>query len=394
MNRLLIIFLFISTWAHAQQSQFVSKDSLIAGSFYQAVYEVPQQAGKTYRLLVNSAYGVSVLKSVSANSRVQFDFPSHLTELKGVLSLRLLDDGNQIIDKRTLHIMADTSYQPLVEALCGPKQILVGGEDYTAIIGTVLDSLDNPYPEDTPISFQYRFKNSQKMENVSSKPLYAYHRFFSSDQTGHPVISVFSNGAAHQEFELTLYANAPLTFSLTIERDHPYADGKQVAEIKTTRIADRYGNSIGDGSLVDFKIEAGDGSIYYAQATTIKGVASAYVPAPSIPMRWRVQASVNQYVQSSSLSVNFLSAVQPFSIDKEGDEIKIGPIKSFIDQWVAYRTPVELSFYTDDVEVLSTTALTEDGMVILDLKNFNLYPCKYTLKANCGGQIQTFEFEL
>ena len=303
MIRLITILLLATSFCYAEEARFISEDSLIANKYYEAQYALSHQEQQPYKLIVSSAYGTSILKSNSEKGRLNFLFPVGLSTLKGTLSLRLLNQKNELVSKNTIVIYADTSYQPVMQAFCGPKQILVGGEDYTAVIGTVIDSLDNPYPEGTPVEFQYRFKGIQKKVVVETTPLYSYHRFFSSNQTGYPVISVSSNGASFEDFELTLYAQAPVKFNLIPKRDHDYADGKQVTLINTSRIMDKYGNSIGDGSLVDFKISTSEGRLYRAQATTINGVATAYIPAPTKPVKWTIQAAVDPFVESYKLEI-------------------------------------------------------------------------------------------
>ncbi len=380
--------------AVAQQVSYASRHVSMAGQPYLAAYHLGNEdEGATYKAIIAGAYGLYTIENSSSECTVDFQLPSHLLAVKGDLSLKLLHQGS-IIHHSTITIKADTTRAPIIEAYCGPKQIISGGQDYTAVIGTVLDSLDNPWPKNTPTTFQYRYKGTSRSRTIASKNLYAYHRFYSNNQTGHPVISVSAMGAAHEEFELTLYPGAPQRFSLTIDRDHDYADGKQIAAITTTKITDKNGNAIADGSLVNFNITSDDGALSKAQATTINGVATLQIPAPDRPVTWLIEAAINQFVNSDPLETSFKSAIQPFAINKKNDSIMIGPIKSFSDHWVPYRTPVAIEIMAENIKVASTTVLSESGMAILDLASLNLEPCDYTLKATCGGYIETFDFEL
>lgn len=394
MIRLVAILMLVNLNAVASKVSYTSTHFSMAGKPYLASYHISNEdEGATYKAIVVGAYGIFTIENSSSECTVDFQLPSHLLAVKGDLSLKLLYQGS-IIQHTIITIKADTTRAPIIEAYCGPKQIISGGLDYTAVIGTVLDSLDNPWPKNTTTTFQYRYKGNSRNRTIPSKKLYAYHRFYSDNQAGHPVISVSAKGAAHEEFELTLYPGAPQRFSLTIDRDHDYADGKQIAAITTTKITDKNGNAIADGSLVNFNITTDDGGLSKAQATTINGVATLHIPAPDRPVTWLIEAAINQFVNSDPLETSFKSAIQSFTINKKNDSIMIGPIKSFIDQWVPYRTPVAIEIRMENIKVASTTVLSESGMAILDLGSLNLEPCDYTLKATCGGYMKTFDFEL
>ncbi len=357
----------------------------IAGKLPGISYAIDIQEGARLRLLVLHSFGLHSWQANAAECVVSFPTSSELWNHSGEVELKLFFE-NQLLSEEKLTILPDTSYAPLVEAYCGPKQILTGGEDFTMVIGTGVDSLDNPWPRGTAVDYEYLFKRTFKKRSVNTKTLHSYTRFFSDDESGTPVITVASHGSSHSEFNVTLYPNRPETFSLEYDRSHKYADGKQVTAIKTSVIKDELRNIIADGTLVYFKIVSNLGTTTYATAGMVNGIATIRLPAPKEAMLWTVQAFIEDYTKSTESSIEYLPSVKPYPVAFEEGMMKIGPIKGFSYQFVPDHTEINITLCHKD-EHYKTVLYTAGGKATFDPEKLNLTRGLYDVVLNCGGQI-------
>ncbi len=364
----------------------LTPDTVTAGSVHEIVYHADVPDRPMLRLVVWHNFGMYSQQAVVNDCNVLFNTTSVIWQHSGHVVLKLYQ-ANNLLATDHLVISPDTAYPPEVEAYCGPKQILAGGEDFTMVIGSSLDSLDNPWPQGTEMTYRYIFKSHLKVRQAETKALHGYVRFFSDNEAGTPVISVAWKNTARSEFDITVYPNYPTDFILSYDRAHPYADGKQITTITTTEIMDTLGNQIADGSMVYFKISTSKGEIMQAMATTVAGIANVMLPAPGEATRWSVQAYIEDYVQSSPLTISYLPSVRPFSIQWTDDrELIIGPVTGFLNQYVPNHTEVEITLCHNDRELLKTI-YTQEGMAQLDLGEMDLEDGYYTVTVNCGGQI-------
>jgi hypothetical protein len=383
-----ILLITINQLAIGQDVVMTNNHQRIAGdnSLVGFQIETDTYEDHTLRLVVFHNFGISTYSNKVEDCLIGFNLTQSLTDQSGEFSLRLYDD-TELIAQGLLLIGADTTQLPLIDALCGPKQILIGGEDHTALVSTTLDSLDNPWPEGTSTRFDYVFKDIIKTANKNSKPLYTYHRFYSDNESGNAVISVQSQQGTHKEFDLTLYPNFPQDFSLIPDRDHYYADGKQVTEINTSRIVDRFGNVTPDGTIVNFIIEAKDQPFQTGIGRTINGVATLKIPAPLSPIIWNVSAQIDQFAKSDQVAIDYQKAIAPFTAKELPSKIiEIGPITSFIGQLVPDHTRVDLQIFQNGELHQTIMAFTKNGIAHSDLTPLNLAPCTYEILVNCGGE--------
>ena len=383
-----ILLIIINQLAMAQKAMMTNNNQRIAGDNSIVYFQTETDAYQdhTLRLVVFHNFGISTYLKKVENCFVGFDLSQSLTEQSGELSLRLYAD-TELIAQELFIISTDTTQLPLLDALCGPRQILTGGEDHTALVSTTLDSLDNPWPEGTPTRFDYVFKNTVKTAIKNSKPLYTYQIFYSDNESGNAVISVQSQKGTHSEFDLTLHPNFPQDFLIKSDRDHYYADGKQVTEINTSRIVDRFGNVTSDGTIVNFIIEAKGHPFQTGIGRTINGVATLKIPAPLSPITWNVSAQINQFAKSDEIAINYQKSISPFSAKElSSKRIEVGPITSFIGQLVPDHTHVDLHIFQNGELHQIITAFTKNGIARADLTPLNLAPCEYEILVNCGGE--------
>jgi len=392
-NKLIIILFFIPILVNGQRVVYQSNNHVTAGESFQAVY----YANDSYTaclLLIQTSLGMHRLKGANENCHFIFNLPKPLMSLAGDITLVLLDTQKHILRKDILSIRPNTNVQPEIEAYCGPKQILTGGEDYTEIIGTVLDPADNPWPENTSVEVIYSHMGENRINSIKSNPVYAYHRFYSGNQAGHPLIAISSNGAYHHEFELTQYPNAPTGFHLEVDRNHDVADGKHINKISTSIITDQYGNRMANGTMVSFRIIDTQGLLGFAQAPTMEGIATIHLPAPERASRWTIEPEIEQYVKGVPLEISFSPFARSFPVVFDNNVVIIGPVTGDKGQFISHNTKITIQISESGQLVDQREAFTDYGMAEIDLRSLNLEPCTYQLVLECGGQSEHLEIEV
>ncbi len=367
--------------------KLLSKDTLVAGQVEEILYQVDRDEPLSLRLVVLHNFGVYSQKAMVNNCMVSFKTSSVIWDHSGRFELTLYYQ-DKVLSKNIITMVPGTSYAPEVEAYCGPKQILAGGEDFTMVIGSSLDSLDNPWPVGTEITYRYVFKSHAKLRTAKTKVLHSYVRFYSDNESGTPVISVAKDNSSRNEFDITIYPNHPKSFKLSYDRAHPYADGKQITTIVTNEIIDTLGNRIADGSMVYFEIKTSYGEIMQAMGTTVGGIADITLPAPAKAMDWSVRAYIEDYSQSNTISIPYLPSVKPFAIQWTKDQqLIIGPVTGFLQQYVPNYTEMEVMICAAHTEV-TKTIYSREGMAFLDVGEMGLEKGTYTVTVGCGGQIK------
>ena len=367
--------------------KLLTRDTLVAGRVDEILYSVDTGEPLQLRLVVSHNFGVYSQQAVTDDCAVSFAAQSVTWHHSGQYRVKLFYQ-DQVLCENTIVIVPDTSYIPEVEAYCGPKQILAGGEDFTMVIGSSLDPHDNPWPRGTEMTYRYIFKSHAKQRTAKTKALHSYVRFYSDDESGTPVISVTKDNSSRNEFDITIYPNHPTGFRLTYDRAHPYADGKQITSITTSEIKDTLGNRVADGSLVYFKIITSHGETVQAMGTTVGGIADITLPAPAEATKWSASAYIEDYCQSNTITIRYLPSVRPYEVRWADDQqlLIIGPVTGFLQQYVANHTEVQVMICGDEQEIFKTI-YTREGMAELNVGEMGLDKGIYTFTINCGGQI-------
>ncbi|MEL7006793.1 MAG: hypothetical protein AAFN93_29305 [Bacteroidota bacterium] len=189
-------------------------------------------------LLFYHSYGVIELSNTKKGGMLSFQIPSLLSQYAGTFRYELIAGQTPL---RKGNIIIKSSVASDLETYCGPKHILVGGEDFSMLTSLILDELDNPIPNTTDLS-------AQVGGNIISKPmdssvLINYTKIFSPKKRGNGAVAAKFGDLASQEFRLEFYANQPEDYQIAVEKQHEYADGIQLVSITSSTIRDQYGNN-------------------------------------------------------------------------------------------------------------------------------------------------------
>lgn len=321
--------------------------------------------GNMPKLILSSSYGSTVLKATVDSEAVYFLIPSYIAKKSGWITYSLVLN-TKILNNGSFEIVPTSAIQSPIESYLGPPSILAGGEDYSMLVVTATDTLDNLLVNDTPVLIREHFEAiGANTPNKIAKRI-AWKRIYSQEKSGRLFVSATINNTSSKEQITDVFPNNAVDFSIVEKRTHPYADGNQIANLKTDQIIDSYGNVISDGTLVTFYITASDGTAMQTSGTTIDGVASAKLLHPDAAVSWKIQAFVSGIAESNKIELTFQSIVSDFQFHFSDDNrlLQVGPIKSYMNQIVAEGTEVKLTINNDEKVLIQAT---NQGVV-----NFNL----------------------
>ena len=133
-----------------------------------------------------------------------------------------------------------------------------------------------------------------------------------------------------KEFTVSVLPTKSADFNITMERQHHFADGNQIVSFTTSTVKDRNGNTIADGTMVNFVVEDSSGNQYQTYGQTLNGIAVGKMLHPEAPTQWKVKAHISGLSQSNSLELDFEAAVRDYTVhvSENGRTITVGPILS------------------------------------------------------------------
>ena len=130
-------------------------------------------------------------------------------------------------------------------------------------------------------------------------------------------------------------------------------------------LKDLNGDIISDGTLIQFKVQHKDKSVQY-NSYSIDGVANVYIRNPSYASRWFAKAFIgDQVILSNTIVMDFKTNVKSIPIELINDAIIVGPIGSYIGQFIPDGTKVRLK--NNGKSIIEES---EDGMVKFEKPQF------------------------
>ena len=156
----------------------------------------------------------------------------------------------------------------------------------------------------------------------------------------------------------------------------------------TSPITDRFGNTVNDGTLVNFIVKNKRGELLKSTGTTLAGIATANRLHPNEEEEWEVNAYITGEAKSNGLQLNFKSAIKDFEVklSKNNRKIIVGPILGFMGQLVPEGLVIELKIYNingDFIEAEQTHS--RSGMGSFELEK-GFYPRgDYQITVECAG---------
>ncbi|MCD8435021.1 hypothetical protein G1K37_07280 [Tenacibaculum dicentrarchi] len=386
-NLFLLFLCFVTHITTAQNITLLSKEKqFIAGDTILLKFNT--NSAKKYQMYCSNSYGSTLLNSEIINNKIIFKIPPYLSNKSGILNWKIIKNNIsgqfKIVPKQ----------QPVsLETYLGPPSIEAGGTDYTMLVVIPTDDLDNPLKKGTIVKVKHQFLKSERKTNILTNNLIAFKNINSPLKSGRMIITSESLNLNSKEYDVNIMPAIGTNFKLFFKRNHKYADGNQITTFYTSIIKDKNRNVISDGSFVDFFITNKKGNMLKTSGTTINGIAYAKMIHPEFEDNWKVKAYINGISESDILKINYKKIIDKFDVNfyDNNRTVKVGPLKSFMNQMIPDGLKVKLAIYKDEKLLNDIIKKSKDGFVYFNL-NSNIYKNgNYTIKITAAAVTDTFQ---
>ncbi|WP_370397977.1 hypothetical protein [Tenacibaculum dicentrarchi] len=388
-NLFLLFWCFVTLVTTAQDITLLSKEKqFIAGDTIHLKFNT--NSTKKHQMYCTNSYGSTLLNSEVINNKMFFKIPTYISNKTGVLNWKILNNKDNISGK--FKIIPKPKPVSL-ETYLGPPSIEAGGTDYTMLVVIPTDDLDNPLKKGTTVKVKHQFLKSERKTKVLTNNLIAFKNINSPLKSGRMIITSESLNLNSKEYDVNIMPAIGTDFKIFFKRNHKYADGNQITTFYTSIIKDKNRNVISDGSFVDFFITNKKGNMLKTSGTTINGIAYAKMIHPEFEDNWKVKAYINGISESDILKINYKKIIDKFDVNFSDNNrtVKVGPLKSFMNQMIPDGLKVKLAIYKDDKFLNNIIKKSNDGFVYFKL-NSNIYKNgDYTIKITTAAVTKTFE---
>ena len=343
------------------------------------------------RMLINSSYGKTILSPKLENELALFQIPDFISKKAGTLEWRLVRTTKSLKGKIRI---VPLDKPEVIENYFGPRSIQAGDRDYSMLVSIPTDKFDNPLIDGTKAEISEFFHGVVKKDSMPMKNMFAWKNIYSKRKAGNITVASSSKGLQGKEMISKVYPSLPTGFSLEIYREHQYADGNQITEVKTTVIRDEYENIISDGTSIEFLIKDSKNAIQKTYATTIDGVATAQLLHPESADVWNISANVTGMAISDEIVVIYEPVIKDFNVklDLKNKIIMVGPLTSFLGQLIPDGVEVSLSVLDEKGEIHHNfSEPSKDGFAFFKLHNDINYIDTYTFKIETLGVIKSIQ---
>ncbi|MDX6746011.1 hypothetical protein SHK09_04345 [Polaribacter sp. PL03] len=299
------------------------------------------------QLYCSNSYGTTVLEPTILNEKMSFKIPYFLSKKRGILHWKIINTKEEISGNISI-IPQETP--TTIETYLGPPSIDAGATDYTMLVVIPTDSLDNPIRDNSKVDVKYQFLKSEKKAPILTDKLIGYKNIFSPLKSGRMIISSESFGLNSKEFDVNIMPAIATNFKLFVTRNHEYADGNQITTFYTSTIKDKNRNIVSDGSYIEFYITNKKGDILKTTGITLNGVAHAKIIHPDFEDNWSIKAYFIGIAESDVLKIKYKKVIEDYNISflDKNRTIKVGPLKSFMNQIIPDGLSIKLSIYKDN----------------------------------------------
>lgn len=322
-------------------------------------------------LIVRNSWGTFGIHPDSTQQQLTFTLPKTITQKSGSVDWTLLYQKNTI-STGTFSILPSTTSSNTMETYLGPTSIFADNSDQSMLVVLPQDEFGNPLPEGTEIVKTEKFGESVQSSPLMVSDMIAHNLTGAKKVVGDIFITANMAGQFSKEFTINVLPTVADDFTISMKRNHPYADGNQIVSFTTSTILDVYGNTLADGTMVNFMIQDENGKRFQTYGQTLNGVAIAKMLHPEVPGKWKVWANISGASKSNALQLEFDAAVldYPVHISNDGKTITVGPILSYMKQWVPDGMGISLKVVSpNDGTLLQVATTSRNGMGHFALPN-------------------------
>ncbi|WP_370104491.1 hypothetical protein [Winogradskyella sp.] len=184
----------------------------------------------------------------------------------------------------------------------------------------------------------------------------------------------------------------PTNFEIDYSRIHQYADGNQITTFSTSELKDRYGNTVSDGTFVNFYLTNSKGYKSLTSGLTINGIAKAKFLHPDHEENFEVKAYVEGMAESNTIDISYKKAIGDFEVNFSEDKrtLTVGPIKSFMNQRVPDGLNVSLKIFKNDTIDDTFIKETRHGFATFKLNKDRFPKGEYNFEFYAAGTTKSF----
>ena len=340
------------------------------------------------------SYGLHPQSSRLQRGLATFYLPPTDTRAAGLMTL--VASANHARAEAQLLIRPGPPADPIITVV-GPRSIIADGHDQTMIVALPTDAFGNPVASQTLVDISVRrpaaeFEPQNLILQTETRHLLAWARLPSGTVAGQTRMAV-SVGSAHSVEETVLEVpGQPVSFTLSAEPTLLPADGRQLAELTTSPIADAHGNLLPEGTTATFLVADVDGGRRTIPAAIVfNGRAQTVLQAPTRPGKVTVQALVAG-VLSRPLQLTFTSGVVladdeiplSASFNVEGLTLRLGPLAGLLGQFIPDGTPVEILVLGPDDYHWQRAIPADRGYITAEVRQSNLLSGQYSVSVRLG----------
>ncbi len=386
-----LLFSFISK---EEENNTVSFSLLTQQNIYKAgspiVLSFKSSADAATSLFIKSSYGSVVLSAAQSNDTLSYTIPKFYTQKAGYISWVIIANEKHIY-KGSFDIIPEDDVR--IENYLGPRSMPAGDGHYTMMVSIPTDRYDNPKPDDTPAVIKTQFLGNITEQNIPTKNFISWKRIYSPEKAGKILTSVNCIDTETKETETDIYAAIPTNFSIDYTRNHAFADGNQVTILNSSIIKDKFGNTVGDGTMVTYIATTTENNILKTYGNTVQGIAQAEILSPEQADTYTIKAYINGMAESNTINIKYKQIKTSIDYTLSGDKrtITVGPIKSFMNQIAPDGATVTLQIYHKGKLVGSSSEYTRKGMATFTLSEEMYKEKEYSFAITAFGNTITTE---
>jgi len=364
----------------------------------------PITATSPILLLAQGTFGLHLQQQAPVNGRAIFTLSPHQTQYAGTV---LLTANVGLVAAQTeFTILPGPAVDPLLPAV-GPRSLVANGQDWTMVVATPRDQFLNPVAENTSVTLRAQHPTPPDLDpatglemiDLRTRHLLAWGRIYSRTRAGQMLISATSGAAHSPERAVVEVPGLPVTFTLSADQLRLPADGRQLVQIQSEQIVDRFGNVLLDGSNVTVLTHMRNGDRRTLPALTVDGRIHMTLQAPNQPGRMTVTAWIAG-VASHDLQLEFTPgpAVEPIDLTVQigAQEIVLvaGPLLGQRQQFIPDGTAVTFSLQGPEGTPISRAVSADYGYATLRLPRTGLMAGTYTVAVVVGTAVGQRTFRL
>ena len=375
---LVFLFAFAAAKINNQTDQFVlqNKEQIFtAGKPIKLSFTSSSKTAKPKLFLIHT-YGKTILDSQNDNGKITFTIPAIYCLKTGVLSWYLIQNETRI-SNGSFTIVPNDNTVTKIENYLGPPSLLTGTDHFTMMVAIPTDKFDNPKRDGTAVLIKDQFLSDITVTQKTTQSFIAWKNIYSRTKSGKMLVSTECNNTDSKEFETEIKPSIGEDFTISFSRNHSFADGNQITSLTTSIIRDRYGNLVGDGTLVTFQVVTKDNILLKTYAATINGVAIGQLLHPDHQDDFTVKGYITGIAQSKPINIPYLALIKNFSyaFSDNNRRIIVGPVRSFMKQLVPDGVKVELKIFHNK-ELLETKILETNKGIATFILLAPFYPEK------------------